>query len=51
MPGAETPHVDFGADLVLFARNVKFYNHTSIAAVKLKNGVLDVVAMETIAAH
>jgi hypothetical protein len=51
MPGAEAPHVDFAADLVLFARNVEFYNHTSIAAVKLKNGVLDVVAMETMSSQ
>jgi hypothetical protein len=51
MPGAEAPHVHFAADLVLFARNVEFYNHTSIAAVKLKNGVLDVVAMETMSSQ
>lgn len=47
MPGTNVPDVDFAADLVLFARNVQFYDKTSIAAMKLKDGVLDVVAIET----
>jgi hypothetical protein len=47
MPNVNPPDVDFAADLVVFVRNTQFYNSTSIASVKLKDGVLDVIAVET----
>jgi hypothetical protein len=50
-PGANAPDVDFAVDLVLFARNAQFYNKTSIAAVKLKDGIVDVVAIETMSSQ
>jgi hypothetical protein len=51
MPEASVPNVDFAADLVVFARNVQFYNATSIAAVKLKDGVLDAIVIETMSSR
>ncbi|HYR03352.1 MAG TPA: hypothetical protein VES58_08415, partial [Syntrophobacteria bacterium] len=50
-PGEKTPEVDFGKYLVLFSRNVDFYNRTSIFKVTLKDGVLEVMAMETLSAQ
>ena len=44
------PQVDFGRDLVVFARNVEFYNRTSIFKVVVKDGVAEVLAMETMSA-
>jgi hypothetical protein len=46
-PGEEAPEVDFSEHLVVFSRNVDFYNQTSIAKVILKNGVAEVIAIET----
>jgi hypothetical protein len=46
-PGEAPPEVDFGTSLVLFQRNVIFYNRTSIAKVVLKDGVVDLLAIET----
>jgi hypothetical protein len=51
MPEVMVPELDFVADFVVFARNVRFYNSTSIAAVKLKDGVLDVTAIETLSSQ
>ena len=48
--GEPVPQVDFGRDLVVFARNVEFYNRTSIFKVILKDGVAEVLAMETMSA-
>jgi hypothetical protein len=47
MPGTISPKVDFAADLIVFARNVRFYNSTSIASVKDEDGMLEVIAIET----
>jgi hypothetical protein len=47
MSNVNPPDVDFSADLVVFVRNIQFYNSTSIARVRLKDGVLDVIAIET----
>ena len=44
------PEVDFRTNLVVFTRNVDFYNRTSIGMVKLADGVLEIVAMETMSA-
>lgn len=46
-PGEDVPEIDFKAKLVLFARNVQFYNRISIGKVNVKNGVAEVLAMET----
>jgi hypothetical protein len=46
-PAEKVPQVDFGKQIVLFVRDVEFYNRTSIAKVTLKNGVVDILAMET----
>jgi hypothetical protein len=49
-PGEKTPEVDFSTHLVLFCRNVEFYNRTSIAKVTLVEGVAEVIAIETLSA-
>ena len=46
-PGEKAPEVDFAINLVVFARNVDFYNRTSIARVILKDGVAEIIAIET----
>jgi len=38
------------ANLVLFARNTQLYNRTRIGKVNVKNGVTEVLAMETMSA-
>jgi hypothetical protein len=50
-PDEKRPEVDFGRYLVLFSRNVDFYNRTSIFKVTLKDGVAEVVAMATLSAQ
>ncbi len=49
-PGEEVPRVDFGRNLVVFSRNVDFYNRTNILKVTLKEGVAEILAMETMSA-
>ena len=49
-PHEAIPEIDFKTDLVLFARNTQFYNRISIGKVRVKNGVADVLAMETMSA-
>jgi hypothetical protein len=46
-PGEKVPEVDFTKELVVFSRNVVFYNRTSIAKVALRDGVAEVIASET----
>jgi len=46
-PGEKTPEVDFDANLVVFSRNVAFYNRTSFARATLRDGMLEVLAIET----
>jgi acid phosphatase (class A) len=50
-PGEKIPEIDFKTNLVLFARNTQFYNLISIGSVKVKNGVAQVLAMETMSAR
>jgi hypothetical protein len=50
-PGEAVPQVDFEYELVIFARNVRFYNRTGIGQVQVKDGVLEVLALETMSAH
>jgi hypothetical protein len=49
-PGEAVPEIDFQADLVLFARNTHFYNSIRIGKVNVKNGVAEVLAIETMSA-
>jgi hypothetical protein len=49
-PGEDVPKIDFKANLLLFARNTQFYNRISIGKVNVKNGVAEVLAMETMSA-
>ena len=49
-PDEKMPDVDFKRNLVVFTRNVDFYNRTYIGMVKLADGVLEIVAMETMSA-
>jgi len=49
-PGEAVPVVDFGKQVVVFHRNVDFYNRTRIFKVTLKDGTADVLAMETMSA-
>jgi hypothetical protein len=46
-PGEKLPEVNFKKQLVVFSRNVNFYNRTSIAKVVLKDGVAEIIAIET----
>jgi hypothetical protein len=49
-PEEAVPEVDFGKNLVVFSRNVEFYNRIRILKVMLKDGAVEVVAMETMSA-
>ena len=49
-PGEAVPEIDFKTNLVVFARNTQFFNNISIGKVNVKNGVAEVLAMETMSA-
>lgn len=49
-PGETLPAVDFGKQVVVFHRNLTYYNRTRIFKVTLKDGVADVLASETMSA-
>lgn len=49
-PGEAAPTVNFRKQLVVFHRNVNFYNRTRIFKVTLKDGVAEVLAAETMSA-
>jgi len=49
-PGEDVPESYFRTNLVLFARNTQFYNLIRIGQVNVKNGVAEVLAMETMSA-
>jgi acid phosphatase (class A) len=49
-PGEAVPEIDFKGNLVLFARNTQFFNRISIGKVNVTNGVVQVLAMETMSA-
>jgi len=49
-PGEKIPAVDFSRNLVVFSRNVDFYNRTTIMTVVLAGGGLEILAMETMSA-
>jgi hypothetical protein len=50
MPEEILPPVDFSKNIVVFSRNVQFYNRTSILKVMLQNGTAEIIAMETMSA-
>ena len=50
-PGESEPDIDFDDNLVIFVRNIQYYNRISIGKVFLKNGVAEVIAMETLSAR
>lgn len=45
------PTIDFNTQMVLFTRNVRFYNRINIGKVKVKDGVAEALAMETMSAR
>jgi len=49
-PGETVPEIDFKANLVLFARNIRFFNRIRIGKVNLTNGVVELLAAETMSA-
>jgi len=49
-PDAAVPDIDFLNHLVLFVRNTQFYNRISIGKIMVKEGVAEVLAMETMSA-
>ena len=49
-PDKAVPEINFKANLVLFACNTQFFNRISIRRVNVKNGVAEVLAMETMSA-
>lgn len=51
MPGEAPPTVDFARHIVVFSRNVDFYNRTNIFKVTLASGVVEILAMETLSAR
>jgi hypothetical protein len=49
-PGETLPEVDFSKNLIVFVRNVDFYNSISIAKCTVKEGVVEILAMQTMSA-
>ena len=50
MPEQALPEVAFENDLVVFSRNLVYYNRTNIFKVTLTAGVAEILAMETMSA-
>jgi hypothetical protein len=50
-PEKAVPHIDFNTNVVLFVKNTHFYNRIRIGKVNVKNGVAEVLAMETMSAR
>jgi len=51
MPGEDVPEVDFASRLVIFYRNVRYFNRASIVQVTLTDGGVDALAIETMTAR
>jgi len=49
-PAEAGPEIDFKKNLVVFARNTQFFNRISIGKIDVKDGVAEVLAMETLSA-
>ena len=50
-PGETPPAIDFDRQLVIFCRNISFYNRLSIGRITLDKGVAELLAMETMSAR
>jgi hypothetical protein len=50
MPTEILPAVDFNKNIVVFTRNIQFYNRTSILKITLQEGNAEIIAMETMSA-
>ena len=50
MPKEILPAFDFNKNIVVFTRNIQFYNRTSILKVTLQDGTAEIIAMETMSA-
>ena len=48
--GNNVPEIDFSKNIIVFSRNVQFYNRTAILKVMLQNGAAEIFAMETMSA-
>jgi hypothetical protein len=46
-PGEPVPEVDFDTQIVVFYRNVTFYNRTNIVKIPLRDGIAEIIAIET----
>jgi len=46
-PEEKVPEVDFKESIIVYARNVEYYNRISISKVIIKDGVVEILAMET----
>ena len=47
-PGKKVPEMDFAKNLIVFSRNVEYYNRTSITKVTVADGFAEVLAVETL---
>ena len=50
-PGEHEPDVDFNENLVIFVRNIQYFNRIMIGSIILEDGVVNVMAMETLSAR
>ena len=50
-PGEHEPDIDFNENLVIFVRNIQYFNRIMIGKVILEDGVVNVMAMETLSAR
>ena len=50
MPDEMLPDVDFRKNIIVFTRNVQYYNRTSILKVMRSDGTAEIFAMETMSA-
>jgi len=50
MPNESVPVIDFSKNIIVFTRNIQFYNRTSILKVMLKDSTAEILAMETMSA-
>ena len=49
-PDVQPPYINFTEHLVVFSRNITYYNHTSIAEVTLEMGIAELITIETLTA-
>lgn len=47
-PGERMPKIDFKKSLVVFSRNMKFYNRIAITKVRLVDGTAEILGVETL---